>query len=198
MNKPFSPSCDRNKAVILQAIQPLLTGINEVLEIGSGTGQHGVYFAEHIPGLKWRMSDQAEHVAGINQWVQDSRLSNVCDALVLDVTKSWPIGRPVQAMFTANSLHIMGWPAVECLFAGVGQHLQQQGLLMVYGPFNYDGAYTSTSNAEFDQWLMQRDSSSAIRDFEAVNALAMQAGLSLWQDIAMPANNRLLIWRKKG
>lgn len=169
---------------------------SHVLEIGSGTGQHAVYFGAELPHLRWQTADVSPHHAGIQRWLADAKLPNVLPPLALDVNQtSWRDGR-YDAVFSANTLHIMSWPEVEKFFEGVGEVLQAHGILAVYGPFNYAGRYTSESNARFDAWLKARDPASGVRDFEAVDALARAQRLILQQDIAMPANNRTLVWRK--
>ncbi len=195
-HKPYAESCDQNREPILQVIEALLRDSQSVLEIGSGTGQHAVYFAEKMPHLQWHTSDRVECHAGIQAWIADSGLPNVSPPIELDVLRSdWPVFQ-VDAVFSANTCHIMHWEAVQALFAGVGRVLQPDGKFLLYGPFNYHGKYTSESNARFDQWLKARDPLSAIRDFEDLDKLATQAGMSLQQDFAMPANNRILFWRK--
>ena len=166
-----------------------------MLEIGSGTGQHAVHFAAAMPWLAWQCSDRADNLPGIAAWRDEAALANTPPAIELDVDGPWP-KNGFDAVFTANSLHIMGWPQVEAFFAGVGKVLQEDGLLIVYGPFNYGGEFTSDSNRAFDQWLKDRDPASGIRDFEAVDALARAIGLALVEDNAMPANNRALVWQK--
>lgn len=196
--KPYAESCDQNREPILRVIRLLFEDCKEVLEIGSGTGQHAVFFAEQMPHLLWRTSDRAENHAGIKQWLAEAGLGNTVEPVSLDVTvDGWPEG-PVDAVFSANAVHIMSWPAVEKLFSGVSGLLQAGGLLVLYGPFNYQGAYTSESNARFDVWLKERDPVSGIRDFEALNELAEDAGMALQEDYEMPANNRILCWRKRG
>lgn len=195
MNKPVAPACERNRQPILQELKPVLADVDYVLEVGSGTGQHAVYFAGNLPHLQWQPSDRAENLPGIALWREDSALENLLPAVELDVAKPWPVTQ-TPAVFSANTLHIMGWPSVKAFFDGIGRHLLSGGSLVVYGPFNYEGRYTSDSNAAFDQWLKERDQASGIRDFEAVNTLAEMAGLKLVKDIAMPANNRLLVWCK--
>jgi cyclopropane fatty-acyl-phospholipid synthase-like methyltransferase len=196
MNKPYAESCDQNRGPILTVIKPLLEDCSSVLEIGSGTGQHAVYFAEQMPHLLWHPSDCARYLAGINLWIDDAGLENVQRPVELDVSRSiWPRIQ-VDAVFSANTVHIMRWPDVEALFAGVGKVLNESGGLLLYGPFNYDGCYTSASNENFDRWLKNRDPDSGIRDFEELDRLARQAGMRLDSDFEMPANNRLLYWRK--
>ncbi|QSX79114.1 DUF938 domain-containing protein [Agrilutibacter solisilvae] len=193
--KPHSPSCDRNRDPILAVLRPHLAERRRVLEIGSGTGQHAVYFAQAMPWLTWQCSDVADHLPGIGQWLDGAALPNTPAPIALDVRGTWP-GSRFDAVFSANTLHIMGWPEVETLFARLPDVLETEATLAVYGPFNYGGAYTSESNREFDAWLKARDPASAIRDFEAVDALARGIGLRLVDDVEMPANNRTLVWRR--
>ncbi len=198
MGKPFSQACENNKRPILEVLQRRLGDVSSVLEIGSGTGQHAVFFAEQLPHLQWRTSDLVENHAAIRQWIDDAKLPNVLAPVALDVTEPhWPIG-PVPAVFSANTAHIMAWPVVQAFLQGVGRVLAPGGLFLLYGPFNYEGGYTSESNARFDEWLEQRDPESAIRHFEDVERESRTAGLSLVEDVAMPANNRLLVWRATG
>ena len=196
VDKPYSQACDNNRDPILAVISRWFAETRAVLEIGSGTGQHAVYFGEHLPHLIWHTSDVAEHHAGIQAWIDDAGLQNVRAPLVLDVTQEqWP-AFDADSVFCANSIHIMNWAAVESLVAGVGKLLTADGAMILYGPFNYGGNYTSDSNARFDQWLKARDPGSGIRDFEAVDFLAQAAGMVVEDDVAMPANNRTVCWVK--
>ncbi|MHB1143479.1 MAG: DUF938 domain-containing protein [Thiobacillus sp.] len=195
IDKPFSESCVQNRDPILAVLRTWFADRRRVLEIGSGTGQHAVYFGAELPHLRWQTADVAPHHSGIRAWLDEAALPNVLPPLALDVNQpGWRSGR-YDAVFSANTLHIMGWPEVERFFAGVGEVLEPGGVLAVYGPFNTNGAFTSDSNARFDAWLKARDPASGVRDFEAVDALARAQGLILQQDIAMPANNRTLVWR---
>jgi cyclopropane fatty-acyl-phospholipid synthase-like methyltransferase len=195
--KPYAESCDENREPILAVIQPLLHKAGSVLEIGSGTGQHAVYFAENLPHLVWHTSDRIEYHAGIKMWLQEANLVNTREPLELDVSQSeWP-RHTFDAVFSANTIHIMHWPDVEALFSGAGSVLSTTGCLLLYGPFNYGGRYTSESNAGFDQWLKSRDPASGIRNFEDLDRLANQAGMVLKDDVEMPVNNRILYWEKK-
>ena len=195
-DKPFSESCVQNREPILAVLRALFADRSHVLEVGSGTGQHAVYFGAELTHLRWQTADVPQHHAGIRLWLAEAGLANVLPPLALDVNQAgWRSGR-YDAVFSANTLHIMSWPEVEKFFAGVGELLESGGILAVYGPFNYNGAFTSESNARFDAWLKARDPASGVRDFEAVDALARAQGLHLQQDIAMPANNRTLVWRK--
>ena len=197
MNKPDAPACARNREPILQVLRTHFANRHDVLEIGSGTGQHAVYFAAAMPWLQWQCSDRPEYLSGIEAWRVEAGLANTPAPLSLDVALGpWP-ARRFDAVFTANSLHIMGWPEVEAFFAGLANVLAEQATLVIYGPFNYGGQFTSDSNRAFDAWLRQRDTRSGLRDFEAIVALAAQHGLQLELDQAMPANNRTLVFHKR-
>ena len=175
----------------------LFADCKQVLEIGSGTGQHAVYFAERLPHLIWHSSDLPENHAGVELWLDEANLANTPPPLRLDVNQAhWP-ELNVDTVFCANTIHIIGWASVASLFAGVGKLLPDNGLLALYGPFNYNNTYTSESNARFDIWLRQRDPVSGIRNFEDVDELANAAGMYLRHDYAMPANNRLICWVKQ-
>ncbi len=194
--KPYSEACERNRDPILAVLREMLADSAHVLEIGSGTGQHAAYFARHLPQLVWQTSDLAENHAGINAWIDDAGCANLRRPRVLDVRNAaWPV-KDVDAVYTANTLHIMDWAGVQAAFRGAGRLLPAGGSLVAYGPFNYHGAFTSDSNAHFDVSLRARGVGSALRDFEAVEALAATEGFTLLRDVAMPANNRTLVWRK--
>lgn len=194
--KPFSEACENNKEPILQIISTVFTQPTTVWEIGSGTGQHACHFAANLPHLKWQPTDRAENIAGIELWRQQVGLSNLKPPLHLDVTDPvWPC-TGIEALFTANTLHIMSLAEVRVLFDRLAQYLHAGALLCIYGPFNYHGTYTSASNARFDDWLKSRDPQSGIKDFEAIAELAAAIGLELVADHPMPANNRLLVFQK--
>lgn len=199
-DKPFSPACERNREPILEVLRTRFVDRHRVLEIGSGTGQHAVHFAAAMPWLTWQCADRAEHLPGIRQWLDEAALTNTPAPRALDVDDvPWQVaddGRSFDAAFSANTLHIMGWPQVQAFFAGLDRVLAPAAGLVVYGPFNQSGAYTSDSNREFDGWLKARDPASGIRDFDAVDALARGIGLRLVDDVAMPANNRCLVWTR--
>ena len=196
--RPVAPACERNREPILGVLRGAFADRREVLEIGSGTGQHAVYFAQAMPWLRWQASERSGQLDGIGAWLDDARLPNTPPPLALDVAAdAWP-ARRFDAAFSANTLHIMGWADVQACFAGLARVLEADAVLAVYGPFNYGGDFTSASNRAFDAWLKARDPRSGIRDFEAVDALARGIGLRLVQDAAMPANNRCLVWAKHG
>lgn len=196
---PFSLSCERNKEPILSALGAYLSRVDSVLEIGSGTGQHAVFFANKNPHLIWQTSDRAEYLPGIQAQLKNAALDNIERPVELDVTQQkWlESERTFPAIFTANTLHIMDKAAVEHFFAGLGAVSSPRAYLFVYGPFNYQGKYTSQSNADFDASLRARGVGSGIRDFEFVSLLAQQAGFDLLRDEEMPANNRCLIWQRR-
>jgi len=194
--KPFAESCEENKLPILEVLKEEFADVSTVLEIGSGTGQHGVFFSEQLPHLIWQTSDVADYHPGINAWLAEANRANLYEPIPLNVLSDpWPEQR-YDAIFSANTVHIMGWPTVEAMFSGIGKILKPGGVFCLYGPFNYDGKFTSESNARFDIWLKQRDPVSGVRDFEALDALANKAGMRLQNDHAMPANNRILSWTK--
>lgn len=184
--KPFSEAAERNRAPILEVLKRVFRDSRRVLEIGSGTGQHAAFFAAELPHLVWQASDVGENLPGIRQWVSSP------PPLELDVDKEWP-AVAADAVFSANTCHIMSWRQVERMFAGLARLSPQ--VVTLYGPFSYGGRHTAESNARFDATLRARDPASGIRDFEALDALAASAGFSLAEDNAMPANNRLLVWR---
>lgn len=193
--KPFSESCERNREPILTILREVFAQPARILEIGSGTGQHAVHFGAALPHVIWQTSDLSANHAGIRVWLDDAALPNVLPPLALDVNGSWP-DKLFDGVFTANTLHIVSWDEGRKLIAGAGKVLRPGGRLVIYGPFNYRGAYTSDSNARFDEWLKSRAVHSGIRDFEAVAKCAGINGLALENDYAMPANNRLLVFAK--
>lgn len=200
--KPHSPSCDRNREPILDVLRTRFADRREVLEIGSGTGQHAVHFAAAMPWLRWQSTDHADALPGIRMWLDEAALANTPPPFALQAVlepvpgfSPRPPGR-YDAVFSANTLHIMGWPEVQALFAALPDVLADGAIVAIYGPFNYRGEFTSDSNRDFDGWLKARDPRSGIRDFEAVNALAGAIGLHLLADEAMPANNRMLVWQR--
>jgi hypothetical protein len=198
LTKPYSQACANNRQPILGCLQTVFTVPQTILEIGSGSGQHACYFAQHLPHLTWQPSDRSENLPGIQLWLDEVQLNNILPPIALDVVNQpWPM-TALEGVFTANTLHIMAWPEVIGLFKQLQRYLLPGAYCYIYGPFNYGGQYTSASNAQFDQWLKSRDPLSAIRDFEAVVNLAQQAEMTLVNDFTMPANNRSLVFVKRG
>ena len=194
---PFSAACERNKDPILGVLRIRLAGRTQVLEIGSGTGQHAAYFARALDHLIWHPTEQLAYLADLAERVKLEGSHNLRAPTLLDVRQAvWPV-RSVDAVFTANTLHIMSWAEVMALFRGVGNVLAPGGVLCIYGPFRYAGRYTSDSNQEFDRMLQERDPQSGLRDIQAINSLAEQYGLRLDADHDLPANNRLLVFNKE-
>ena len=199
MNKPFSQACENNKRPILDVLTTVFSDNKHILEIGSGTGQHAVFFGEKLSHLTWQTSDLLMNHQGINLWLDEASTNNVQRPIVIDLSKTWlmPKGNPqVDGLYTANTLHIISWPLVVEFFEGIKSNLASEASVCIYGPFNYQGKFSSESNADFDLWLKERDVNSGIRDIEAVLLLAQSAGLTLIDDHTMPANNRLLVFSK--
>lgn len=193
---PYSQACENNKGPILDKLRPYLVQAKQVLEIGSGTGQHAVYFANHLPHLQWQTSDIMAHHDGINAWIDAYPAANLRRPITLDLREPIELKEHYDALFTANTLHIIAWELVEVLFGLVGDTLDKNGKFCVYGPFKYDRRFTSASNERFDMSLRERDPNSGIRDIEALIALAKASGLTLQADHTMPANNQLLVFNK--
>jgi cyclopropane fatty-acyl-phospholipid synthase-like methyltransferase len=197
--KPFSESCVQNCTPIIRVIKRLLASCETVLEVGSGTGQHAVYFSTEMRHLTWYTSDREQNHKGIQQWLDEAKLDTIKPPIVLDVCnkQAWRnLDKSFDAVFSANTLHIMSASDVECFFSEVATVLKSQGLFIVYGPFNYRGGYTSESNARFDVWLKRQNADSAIRDSEWIDVLAEKSGMQRIHDYEMPANNRILVWQK--
>jgi len=193
--KRFSDACERNREPILGVLRRVFADRRHVLEIGSGTGQHAAYFAPALPQLDWQPSDVADNLPSIRIWREQAQSPGLREPIELDVDRPFPALR-ADAVFSANTCHIMSWPQVERMFAGIAALLPPGGVLALYGPFHYNGEPTSPSNAEFDAWLRGRDRLSGVRDFEDIRDLARRHGLALEEDNAMPANNRLLVFRR--
>ncbi len=185
-----------NKDPILEILVAALGNSHSVLEIGSGTGQHGVYFAENLPHLVWHTSDLPEYLPEIAERIAREGPENLRGPLALNICdRPWPVSS-MDVIFSANTLHIMPWKTVEHFFEAIGDVLIKGGVLCVYGPFRYGGRYTSESNARFDQYLKQRDPLSGIKDFQDIDRLAKKQGLDVIKDYSMPANNQMLVWTK--
>ena len=196
LDKPFSQASENNKVAILARLLEHFSSVQRVLEIASGTGQHAVYFAAGLPHLEWQTSDLEVNHAGIQAWIDEAKLANLRSPRVLDVRReNWPF-TGIDAVFSANCAHIMHWPVVCDMFKGVSRVLTTGGIFILYGPFNYAGAFTSPSNAAFDGHLKAQDPGMGIRDYEALAVLAEAGGLAPVADYAMPANNRLLVWQR--
>lgn len=193
---PVSDACLRNQQPIFDILSQELAADDVVLEIGSGTGQHAAFFSCRLPYIRWQPSDLAERIPGINAWRNRTQCHNFLPPLVLDVAQDlWPV-KQVDAVFSANMVHFVGWHKVRAMLSGVGRVLKHTGRVFLYGPFNYQGQFTSEGNRQLDLWLKSRDPDSGIKDFEQFVLAARKEKLKLLKDIAMPANNRLLILQK--
>lgn len=195
----FSPACERNKASIEKQLNRYLSDCKSVIEIGSGSGQHAMYFASKHAQLRWYTTEMSNNLMSLSTNLVRANATNVESPLLLDVSNKdhWP-NQTFDLVYTANTLHIMSWQHVQCLFSSLSQICHANTVLAIYGPFKYDGQFTSESNGEFDKKLRQRDGYSGIRNQEEVNELAKQAGFTLREDYEMPANNQLLIWQYQG
>ncbi|EAS47860.1 hypothetical protein GB2207_08626 [marine gamma proteobacterium HTCC2207] len=195
-DKPFSQACENNKEPIFDLLAPLLQDKTHLLEIGSGTGQHAVWFAPQLPHLIWQTSDLIENHQGILQWLDDYPAANLRAPITLNVAEAqWP-DVSADAVYTANTAHIMAWHEVQAMFEKVSSNLPANGIFSLYGPMKYAGEHTSESNRFFDLRLRERVAHRGIREFHEINQLALNGDLILLDDHAMPANNRLLIWQK--
>ncbi|MDH3690180.1 MAG: class I SAM-dependent methyltransferase [Gammaproteobacteria bacterium] len=196
MTKSFAPAYDRNKHAILAVLQEILPRNGVVLEVGSGTGQHAMYFAQNLPHITWIPSDRAGEIDSIEAWRAESGLANLRAPLEIDLyDEAWPV-ESVDAIVCINVVHIAPWTATEKLFITATGVLRSGGLMYLYGPYRYATRPLEPSNEAFDQWLKARDADSGIRDFESLNELAGNASFQLLGDRSMPANNRSLWWRK--
>ena len=194
---PFSEACERNKGPILEVLRTVFAPCRAVLEIGAGTGQHAVHFASHLTHLEWQPTDRTEYLAGLAARIAQEGPANLRPPIEFDVARPRSLPGAFDAIFSANTLHIMSWAEVQAFFAYAGRALGPGGTLAVYGPFRYRGEFTTQSNAHFDRALRERDPASGLRDFEAVDALASAQGFELVADHSMPANNQLLVWIQK-
>lgn len=195
--KPYAEACDENGPPILAVLQQRLPERGLLLEIGSGTGQHAVMFATALPRIEWQTSDCSEMHEGIQMWLDEVQLPNLRPPLALDVLSDpWPEQR-YDAVYSANTAHIMPEVAVEAMFQGVSRVLKADAPFLLYGPFMYDGEHTSESNWRFDRWLRSWEKHRGIRDVSWLKEIAAPLGLALDEDIEMPANNRTLLWRKR-
>ncbi|TLU65275.1 DUF938 domain-containing protein [Thalassotalea litorea] len=194
----FSPSCERNKQVILEQIAARLKQHSTVFEVGSLSGQHALHFTQHRPDIRWQCSDIKPHLAPLANNIRDFGGDNLLAPVHLDLidAKTWQQTQ-MDCLYTANTLHIVAPALVERFFTLAQSIVKSGGTLMIYGPFKYQGQYTSSSNAEFQQWLLDRDPQSGIRDIEWIESLAANSNFSLHEDIAMPANNQLLIFYRQ-
>jgi hypothetical protein len=194
---PYSTACERNRAPILECIAPLLAGATRVVEIGSGTGQHAAWFAPRLGHLAWLTTDLPANHPGIRAWIEASGAANLEGPLALDTLQPWPELGAIDAAFSANTAHIMPEPAVVAMFEGLGERLPGGAPFCLYGPFMEQGRHTSDSNAQFDASLQAQGIGMGVRDLAWLLQVAALAGFELETVVPMPANNRVLVWRRK-
>lgn len=192
----YSSAAERNQQPILDQIRMLLPAQGTILEIGSGTGQHAVFFSQNLPGLMWQPSDREENLAELEVCFSTEKNKRILPLLKLDVIRDpWP-GVSYEAAYSSNTAHIMPWDAVMRMFAGVAAHLVSGARFFLYGPFKIDNCFTTESNAQFDASLRVRNSQMGIRDLGAIESLANLHQMQLENKLAMPANNFLLVFYK--
>jgi SAM-dependent methyltransferase len=197
-DKPFAGPAARNTAPILEVLRREFDGVSEVLEIGTGTGQHAVVIAAAMPQLRWQTSDLVDRHAGINAWLQAAPVDNVLPPLELDV-RAAPFLAPASfdAVFSANTAHIMSIGAVRSMFALVGDILRGNGVFCLYGPFRVGGTFNTVSNEVFDTDLRAKSPEMGIRDLETLDGFGAGCGLHRQRLYAMPANNYMAVWTRK-
>lgn len=194
--KPYAISCDRNSEPILESFKKILENRTSLIEIGAGTGQHAIFMAPSFPNLVWTLADRVENHEGISLWLNDFPRSNIRGPIEYEIGKdSFPKGE-FDTFFAANVLHIISWEMCLQLFDDLSK-LPQGTLILFYGAFNYNGEFTSESNERFEKWLKDRDSKSGIRNFEDVCSELEKRDIELQEDIEMPANNRMLVFKVK-
>ena len=193
----YSPAAEKNKTPILEVLREHLGPTARVLEVGSGSGQHALHFTEALPELRWQPTEHPDGLTALVANLAAAGREAILPPLALDLAAdSWPTG-PFDAVYAANVMHIVSMPLGEALLRGAASVLGEGGQLLLYGPYRFGGAFTTESNAEFDQWLKARDPASGVRDFEAVAAAAEAVGLVLEDNRAMPSNNQLLCFRRR-
>ncbi len=195
-DKPFAEYADRNGVPILEVLRNEFANCTKVLEIGSGTGQHAVRFATELPFLEWLTSDLDENHPGICAWVNDSDLANLLPPLSLDVLTAEVSAAFCDAVFSANTAHIMSIDAVKRMFEIVGSALTNGGVFCLYGPFRQNGEFNTSSNAAFHETLRSRNPEMGIRHLEALDDLARESNMARVRLYAMPANNHIAVWCK--
>lgn len=196
MEKKFSPACDRNKDPILAILKPLLKDKSLIFEIGTGTGQHAIFFSKALSHLQWQTSDLIENHRNIKMWLEGAKLPNVLPPVIFDAGIDKIPTHYYDAVFTANTFHIMTWPQVCCCIEKVGQCLKAKGLFIIYGPFNFNGQYTSLSNEHFEKQLITQNPNMGIRNFEDIAQQCLGSQMLFIEKYPMPANNFILVFQK--
>lgn len=197
MAKGFAPAAERNRQPILEVLQRVLPPAGLVLEVASGTGQHAIFFSEHLPSLRWQPTDaSSEAVQSIGAWVDETARENILAPLDLDVrSPQWPIAK-ADALVCINMIHISPWETTDALFRGASELLTGGSHLITYGPYRLHGAHTAPSNAAFDESLRSRNARWGIRDIDELAELGSRTGFTLQERVDMPANNMTLVWTR--
>ncbi|VFR46540.1 hypothetical protein ANT2_1016 [plant metagenome] len=193
----YAPATERNRQPILDVLHRFLPPAGHALEIGSGTGEHAVFFAQALPDWTWQPTEaDPSALPSIQAWADHAGLPNLRAPRLLDVNAGeWQV-EPADAIVCCNVIHYSPWASTPALLAGAARTLRPGGLLYLYGPYRRHGAHTAPSNEAFDQWLKARDPSFGVRDLEAVRDLAQAQGLVLEDVVDMPANNFSVVFRK--
>lgn len=196
--RQHAPATERNRSFILAVLERVLPTSGTVLEIGSGSGEHIVFFAQHLAGLTWQPSEMTERaLPSIEAWVDHAGVKNVLAPITLDVNADDWRTDDLAAIFCCNVIHYSPWHSTLALLDGAARRLPEGGVLYFYGPYRRNGQHTSPSNETFDAWLKQRNPAFGVRDLETVQAEAASRGLALSEVIDMPANNLSLVFTKQ-
>jgi hypothetical protein len=197
MAKGFAPAAERNRQPILDVLRRVLPPSGLVLEVASGTGQHAIFFSEHLPSLRWQPTDaSSEAVQSIGAWVDETARENILAPLDLDVrSPQWPIAT-ADALVCINMIHISPWETTEALFHGASKLLAGGAPLITYGPYRLHGEHTAPTNAAFDQSLRSRNARWGVRDIDELLDLGDRTGFTLEERVGMPANNMTLVWMR--
>ncbi len=195
-SKPYAPAYDRNRDPILSVLHRVLPEQGQVLEIGSGTGQHAAFFSAALPHLQWLPSDLPPRLSGITQWCDQSGNDKCLAPVAIDLLRASLSLPRSDAIVCINIVHIVAWAGVQNLFKAARDCLSPGQVLYLYGPYRYADRPFEPSNEEFDRWLKVRDPLSGVRDFDAVRDLAASCAFDLSLDLPMPSNNRSLCFTR--
>ena len=191
----FSDACERNKIPILKVLNEELDS-GTVLEIGSGTGQHSVFFSKEIPSIKWYPSDTISNFESLNAFVTNYQNNNLQTPFVIDITQDQWIDFKVDYVFTSNTFHIINNALLTYFFYQCSKVMKSNGKLIIYGPFKFDNQFNSPSNQTFDELLKASDPFSGLKNFEEIINIALKFNLIFSKKYEMPANNNILVFKK--